>query len=325
MYPLTLLYQFITHIRAYLYQKGYFKRYQPTTLHLINVGNLTVGGTGKTPHVEMLIRHFAPHYRLATLSRGYGRKSKGFKIALPTDTPASIGDEPYQIYQKFASPNLMVTVGEKRVPAVQQLESLSPRPEIVLLDDAFQHMAIKAHHNILLTDYNRLFYQDYPFPSGRLREGRQGAQRADIIIVSKCPTNLSQKAQASIKERVKQYASPHVPIFFTALHYQLPPSLPIGERVILLTGIAYAKPLVQYLETVYKIEKHAEFPDHHAYTPADIAKLPPDLPILTTEKDMVKLSQPALAPCLHGRQVYTLPIEVYFLQDEPKFWELLAF
>ncbi len=324
MYLITLLYQFITHIRNYLYDKGYFKTYQPNSPRLINVGNLTVGGTGKTPHVELLIRRFLPTQNLATLSRGYGRKTKGFRIASPTDTPETLGDEPYQMHQKaysLADSRLIITVGEKRVFAVQAIEKLVPKIDLVLLDDAFQHRAIKAHFNLLLTDYNRLFYDDLPFPSGRLREGRQGAKRADAVIVSKCPPNLSIEQQASIKQQVLRYAKPKTPVFFTSLRYELP--LPAGTRVSLLTGIARAKPMLQYLKTIYEIDKHFEFPDHHAYTEADIAQITTLYPILTTEKDWTKLSQPAFSACLRGRQVLTLPIEVYFLKDEAFFWELL--
>jgi len=321
MYIFTLLYQFITQIRNYLYDKGYFKTYQPDAPRLINVGNLTVGGTGKTPHVEMLIRLLAPNYRLATLSRGYGRKTKGFRIAQTTDTPETLGDEPYQMYQKFALDSINIVVGEKRAPAVQKIAELIPSVEVILLDDAFQHRAIHAHCNILLTDYNRLFYKDFPFPSGRLRESRQGAKRADAIIVSKCPPDLPTNAQESIKKQIQRYAKLETPIFFTSLRYKLP--LPKGEKITLLTGIAHAQPLLNYLKEIYQVEKHWQFPDHHHYKPKDLAQIKSTFPIITTEKDWVKLSQPYLTTALAGKQVYTLPIEVYFLHGKSHFETLI--
>ncbi|TAE18031.1 MAG: tetraacyldisaccharide 4'-kinase [Bacteroidetes bacterium] len=316
LYPFTLLYGGITQARNALYDAQVFAHYQPSTPRLLNVGNLTVGGTGKTPHVEMFIRGLASSYKIATLSRGYGRKTKGFRIAQPTDSPATLGDEPYQIYQKFAE-QVLVTVGEKRALAVQALEKLHPEIDLVLLDDAYQHRAIQAHGNILLTDYNRLFYNDLPFPAGRLREGRQGAKRADIIIVSKCPPDLPTAQRTEIEKKIRAYAMPETPIFFTSLRYSLP--LPAGESVTLLTGIAHAQPLLRYLQTVYAVEKHWEFPDHYHYLPTDLQKITSS-PILTTEKDFVKLSQPDLAQALAGKQVLTLPIEVYFLEGEARFW-----
>jgi tetraacyldisaccharide 4'-kinase len=316
LFPFTILFEWITRFRHFLYNKGFLKTYQPTQPFLITVGNLTVGGTGKTPHVEMLLRYLSKKYKMATLSRGYGRKTKGFRIAQSTDSPATLGDEPYQMFQKFGQ-NVLVTVGEKRVLAVQALEKITPTIDIVVLDDAFQHRAIKAHKNILVTDFNRMFYNDLPFPSGRMREGRGGATRADIIIVSKCPPDLPEAEQAQICAKIRQYALPETPIFFTSLRYNLP--LPEGAKITLLTGIARAQSLVKDLQKIYTIEKHWEFPDHHDYTILDLEKIKSS-PILTTEKDAVKLSQPALASALAGKQVVILPVEVYFLKDEDKFW-----
>lgn len=329
LYPFTVLYGFITWIRNLLYDLGWFKSYHATSLRVLNVGNLTVGGTGKTPHVEMLIRKFADRYQTVTLSRGYGRQTKGFRIASPADSPATLGDEPYQLYQKFClacpHPKIQVTVGEKRAPAIQKIEALNPKVELVMLDDAFQHRAISAHTNILLTDFGRLFYQDLPFPMGRLREGRQGARRSDVVIVSKCPPTLPAQDRQKIAQHIQRYTRKGTPIFFTSLRYtfQSTSTLPANRASIgLLTGIAQPKPLVDYLQKSYTIQRHWQFADHHAYTSADLQGLE-DLPIFTTEKDWVKLCQPALLPFLAGRQVHVVLIEPFFLEAEEAFWELL--
>lgn len=334
--PFTFLYGLITKVRNLLYDKGYFKTYQPTKPRLINVGNLTVGGTGKTPHVEMLIRYFSDTYKLATLSRGYGRKTKGFRIAQGDDTPATLGDEPFQLYEKFKKQALKaVTVGEKRANAIQQIEKTLPEIDIVLLDDAFQHRAIKAHCNILVTDFGRLFYKDVPFPAGRLREGRQGAKRADVVIVSKCPPDLPAQKQQEIQNQIAQYTQPNTPIFFTALRYSTQKPLSPTENnlasldtapfpaITLLTGIAHTKPLLTYIATKGLIGQHLNFPDHHYYTWADLEKISHQT-ILTTEKDWVKLSQPDLLPFWNGRQVYVILIEAYFLNQEADFWQFIT-
>ncbi|NJL11929.1 MAG: tetraacyldisaccharide 4'-kinase [Microscillaceae bacterium] len=220
MYPLTFLYCTITSIRNYLYDRGYWKSFS-FDLPVISVGNLTVGGTGKTPHIEYLIRFLQAQYELSTLSRGYGRKSRGFRLAQPHDNAQSLGDEPFQLYQKFGT-RIGVAVGEDRVAAIPHLLQERPQTQIVLLDDAFQHRPIAPQLNILLTDYGRLFYQDFPFPSGRLRESRRGARRADVIIVSKCSASLSEAEKTRIQENIGAYARKDVPVFFTTIAYESP-------------------------------------------------------------------------------------------------------
>ncbi len=321
-YPLSSLYGFITAVRNKLYDKGFWRVYQPTRPRIINVGNLTVGGTGKTPHVEMLIRHFLPTHKVATLSRGYGRKTKGFRVAQPLDLPATLGDEPFQMYQKFG--DIPITVGEKRAPALEKIQAIYPEVEVVLLDDAFQHRAVKAHANILLTDFGRLFYEDVPFPVGRLREGRQGAKRADAVIVTKCPPDLPAQERLRISAHIQRYTLKDTPVFFTAFRYSCAQKLPTkGQKINVLTALANPTPFLKYLETDYIIQKHQDFPDHHAYTLADVEKLE-NLPTFTTEKDWVKLSQPEFAPFWVGRQVYVIVIEPYFLENAQAFWDFLA-
>jgi tetraacyldisaccharide 4'-kinase len=188
LWPISLLYGIITSLRNYVYRLGFKKIYQ-SAIYTINVGNLTVGGTGKTPHIEYLVNLLQNRYQLATLSRGYSRKSKGFKQATPHATAADIGDEPLQLYQKFGK-SVPVFVCEKRAIGLQTIEEIAAAPQIILLDDAFQHRAITPHLNLLLTDYGRLFYKDYLLPTGLLRESRQEAKRAQAVVVSKCPEEL---------------------------------------------------------------------------------------------------------------------------------------
>lgn len=182
--PFTLLYQSITSIRNKLYDSG---KWHSATFNLpvINVGNLNVGGSGKTPHIEYIIALLRSQYKIATLSRGYGRKTKGFLIASESSSVTEIGDEPAQIKDKF--PDIIVSVGEDRLLAIPQLLRKYPDTDVILLDDAFQHRSVRPGLNILLTTFDKPFYEDHVLPLGRLRESPQGYKRADIIIVTKCP------------------------------------------------------------------------------------------------------------------------------------------
>ncbi|WP_332367845.1 tetraacyldisaccharide 4'-kinase [Spirosoma telluris] len=187
--PLSGLYGLVLDVRNWLYDSYLLKSIRPS-VYSIGVGNLTVGGTGKTPMIEFLIKRYAflVTNRLAetaTLSRGYGRLTRGFRNANDTDTAETIGDEPLQLYRKFGT-HVRVCVGERRADAIQKIQEIHPETKRILLDDAFQHRAVRPHLNILLMDYNRPFYDDYPFPAGRLRERRKGANRADVVVVTKC-------------------------------------------------------------------------------------------------------------------------------------------
>jgi tetraacyldisaccharide 4'-kinase len=286
------------------------------------VGNLTVGGTGKTPHVEYLIRLLKDHMPLATLSRGYGRQTKGFIIADEQASASTVGDEPMQFFRKFGS-QVGVVVGEKRVPAIQRIIQIYPQTEAILLDDAFQHRAVSPSFSILLSDYNRPFYQDYTLPSGRLRESRTGARRADMIIVSKCPDHLKDTEQAAITNRIGKYSRTGVPVYFTGIHYGKP--LPyyihstFAPRILLVSGLANPLPLEKYVQSTYQLLHHIVFKDHHAYTSQDVLHIQESFyqhkadVILTTEKDYVKLVQPALKSLVATLPFYYLPIEVCFL------------
>lgn len=338
LYPFTLIYQGITDFRNHLYQIGSKKSFS-FEVFVINVGNLTVGGTGKTPHVEYLIRMLKDQYPLATLSRGYGRKSKGFILADDSANASLIGDEPMQFYHKFSA-EVGIAVGEERAFAIPHILFERPKTKVILLDDAFQHRAVTPTCNILLTDYERLFYQDFPFPSGRLRESRYGARRADIVIVSKCPENLSHDQKEGIRDQIYQYTKTNTPIFFTGIRYaplqpaifgKIPSDQPITREtsVVLFSGIARHRGLEKYVKEQFREVTHLKFADHHHYQQKDLEKIirvwqQADYAskiILTTEKDYVKLiPKSALFSQI---PLYYLPIEIYFQGEEDLFNSLI--
>jgi tetraacyldisaccharide 4'-kinase len=334
LFPLTLIYRTITDFRNHLYNIAYKKSFR-FEIPTINVGNLTVGGTGKTPHVEYLIRFLKNQFQIATLSRGYGRKSQGFLIASESADYQLIGDEPMQFYWKFKT-EISVAVGEERALAIPQILFERPQTNLIILDDAFQHRAVNPQLNILLTDYQRLFYKDYPFPSGRLRESRYGAKRADVVIVSKCPANLSINQQADIQSFIKKYTRPDTPIFFSGIRYGKPQavfgaqvlnSFTEYQNIVLFSGIAQPQIFENHLRQQVRIVKHYIFRDHYTYQSQDVQKIldfyhslpQPDKILLTTEKDAVKLIQPALRAVFAEQEVYYLPIEIYFLNREAEF------
>ena len=212
LFPLAILYGFITTVRNYLYDKGILPSHS-FNIPVIAVGNLSVGGTGKTPQIEYLIRLLSPQYRVATLSRGYKRQSKGFVLADANTNAEILGDEPFQYFQKF--PQIQVAGDADRCNGITQLLAQKEKPEVILLDDAFQHRKVNAGFYILLTSYGDLFCDDYMLPTGNLRESRNGAKRANVIVVTKCPSDLSEHEQQSIKQRIAS----EVPIFFSFVDY----------------------------------------------------------------------------------------------------------
>ncbi len=262
---------------------------------------------------------------LATLSRGYGRKTTGFRVASDADTADTIGDEPRQLYRKF-NPAIRVCVGERRVEALESLLELYPETKRVLLDDAFQHRPLAPHVSILLMDYNRPFYNDRPFPGGRLRERRKGARRADVLVVTKCPLTLPVAEQTHIANRIRPYTRPDIPIFFAGLVYEAPVSFARGQSVttlravVLVSGLGNATPLEQYVRQHYHLVRHARFADHHPYTRPTLEQLVTDLPadtvLLTTEKDWVKLDA-LLTPAERATwPLYYLPVAMQFLAGQ---------
>ncbi|MFE3870944.1 tetraacyldisaccharide 4'-kinase [Flavobacterium sp. ZS1P70] len=313
LFPFAILYGIITSIRNFLFDKGILKSYS-FDLPVIAVGNLSVGGTGKTPQIEYLIRLLADKYKVATLSRGYKRQSEGFILAEASSNAAILGDEPFQFFQKFK--NIQVSVDANRKNGIEQLLSLPEKPEVILLDDAFQHRKVKAGFHILLTSYGDLYSDDFMLPTGNLRESRSGAKRANVIIVTKCPFNLSLDKQDDISNRLKVSANQE--LYFTFIAYD---NFIYGENrkinvneiqaaaKLLVAGIAKPEPFFAYLQDTNDV--CLSFPDHHNFTDKDILEiknLAQNNIIITTEKDYVRLQG-----SLPSDQLFYLPIQSSFI------------
>lgn len=319
LFPFAILYGFITSFRNFLFDKGVLKSYS-FDLPIIAVGNLSVGGTGKTPQIEYLIRLLSDKYKVATLSRGYKRKSEGFVLADENVNAEILGDEPFQFYQKF--PNVQVAVDANRKNGIEQLLSGNVKPEIILLDDAFQHRKVKAGFYILLTAYNDLYADDYILPTGNLRESRDGANRANIVIVTKCPANLSLGEQASIKSKLK--LNQNQELYFTFIDYdstvfsevkQLRVSDIKNVDKLLLAGIAKPEPFFNHLKK--ENDEVLTFPDHHPFSEKDILDIKNKAKnniIITTEKDYVRLKGQ-----LPKEQLFYLPIKSSFISNSEGF------
>ncbi|WP_336065272.1 tetraacyldisaccharide 4'-kinase [Mesoflavibacter sp. CH_XMU1404-2] len=315
LFPFVPIYFLVTWFRNLAYDKGWFKS-TSYDFPIICVGNLSAGGTGKTPMVEYLIRLLKDETNLATLSRGYGRKTKGFLLAENNITATELGDEPFQFYHKFKD-EITVAVDEDRQHGIATLRALKTKPEVVILDDAFQHRKVKAGYNILLTTYNNLYVDDFVLPTGNLREPKKGAKRANIIVVTKCPEFLSQNDKEAIVLKLKPKVYQHV--FFSHISYNdsvLNETQKVGLKALksftLVTGIANAKPLVNYLKSQQLDFNHIEFKDHHNFTADDVKKLSKLERIVTTEKDYMRLKNEAV---LKGK-LYFLPIKTVIDNSE---------
>ncbi|MCB0461541.1 MAG: tetraacyldisaccharide 4'-kinase [Flavobacteriaceae bacterium] len=313
--PTVPVYQGITWLRNYCFDNDILKS-KSYNFPVICVGNLSVGGTGKTPMIEYLIQLLKEDYYVGTLSRGYRRETKGFLLADDTATAKTVGDEPFQFYQKFSE--IIVSVGEDRQLAIEQLLQLEKSPEVLLLDDAFQHRKVQAGLNILLTSYNDLYVNDMVLPTGNLREPKSGAKRADLIIVTKCPENISVKEQEKIKDELK--IKSHQQLFFSSISYaneiiSKEKGMDLEELknkpFTLVTGIANPMPLVDYLNKKGFNFNHEAYKDHHDFTASDISKLEKMELVLTTEKDYVRLKD-----ALKGNNVFYLPIASKILNAE---------
>jgi len=327
--PFAALYAVITAVRNRLYDL----KLKPSVrfdLPVIGVGNLAVGGTGKTPMIEHLVRTFQSDYVIATLSRGYGRATKGVRIANNHDTALTLGDEPFQLYKKFGK-KIIVAVGEERALAIPNILHQFPDIQIILLDDAFQHRAVTPSMNIMLTDCNNLFYRDFLMPAGRLRESGNGARRADVIVVTKCAHDISEEQMMEIEVNIRKFNS--CPVFFTKVRYGEPALIgkhqALDGNVVLVSGIANHKPLEEFVAANYTLMKHVSYADHHAYTLADVRGLldiiiaHPDWCVLTTEKDKVKLEAPEFRELVARIPLFYLPIEIEFIKNGKDFDEMV--
>jgi len=324
LFPFSILYGEIVEIRNKAFEKGMLSSNSFLTPTIV-VGNLNVGGTGKSPQIEYLIR-LLKGYSLAVLSRGYKRKSKGFQLADKSSTVSQIGDEPLQFYRKFE--NIIVAVDTDRSNGIRQLEKLKKPLDIILLDDAFQHRKVKGGLNILLTSFGDLYADDFVLPTGNLREKRKGAERANIIIVTKCPDDLTKKRQSEII--LKLNIEPRQSVYFSTIEYHhsvisSKNKISISElsayKVLLVTGIANGDPLVNFLKEKNIDCKHLKFPDHHDFTELDKEKIMDTFDhidsvkkiLLTTEKDYVRSFSN------HNKEFYYVPIQTKILEKEEEF------
>ncbi|WP_372937034.1 tetraacyldisaccharide 4'-kinase [Seonamhaeicola sp.] len=314
-FPIVPIYYMVTSLRNKLYDRG-IKKSVSYTFPVICVGNLSVGGTGKTPMIEYLINLLKNDYKIATLSRGYKRKTDGFQLADKSANADTIGDEPYQFYYKFKD-DILVAVDADRNNGIKNLISSKVAPEIILLDDAFQHRKVKAGFNILLTTYKNPYFNDFVLPTGNLREPRIGAERANIIVVTKCPDNLSETEKHNVLKKIKP--KKHQQVFFSSISYSDKVfsesntiELSSLKQFTLLTGIANANPLVNYLKNIGLNFKHLNFSDHHNFTQNEVEDLTKEALIITTEKDFMRLKE---YPSLQNK-VYYLPIKTTIENEE---------
>lgn len=318
LYPFALIYNGVTKVRNRLFDRGTLPSFNPR-IPTVVVGNLNVGGSGKTPMVEFLIESFADQYRTVTLSRGYGRKTKGFLLASQNTNPEQIGDEPFQIFSKYRE-KIQVVVGERRVDAAKEILKQLPETQLLLLDDAFQHRYIDADVKILLTTYQQPFFEDHVLPAGTLRESRSGASRADIVVVTKCPDGLDGPQKERFSQQISRYTAAKV--MFAGLGYGHPKRVFGGneyipdKKVIVMSGIADNSLFLAEAKRRYSVVEVLDFPDHHAYSTGDIAKLGHlskrhgDAMVLTTEKDAVKLKSPAFREYLAEIPIFALPVKI---------------
>ncbi len=319
--PFSALYGLVVSLRRQLYSCG-LRSSRRSTLPVICVGNITVGGTGKTPLIELLLSLLAER-RTAVVSRGYGRKTKGQRLVDTADTAEQVGDEPLQIKRHF--PQTTVIVNADRNEAIKLLES-ARSTDVVLMDDGLQHLSTSPSLRIVVCDYARPFWQDHLLPAGNLRECPSTLSHADIVLINKCPTNLSQAEADNITEHIGLYTT--APTFFSVIDYDSPKlvrgsAVSNSDNIIALCGIGRSRPFFEAVEAQYANVVRLDYPDHHAYTPSDIQKIVSltrdgQLPIICTEKDLTRL------PDLQGNTVYTLPIKLRILFDtESKFNSLI--
>lgn len=289
--PFSWLYAAVMDVRNWMFNCGWLheRRFEIPT---ISIGNLSVGGTGKTPHTEWLVEHLMKEgLRVATLSRGYGRKTRGYVEATEDSCALEVGDEPLQMFRRFKG-NVAVAVCEDRCQGITQLQQRHTELDVIILDDAFQHRYVRPAVRVLLTEYSRPYYADHVLPWGRLREKRKGASRADVIIVTKCPLSLTKKTQTAIRERLSPQG--HQQVFFTAMQYAPLEMCEEGEKIAVVVGIANPQPLIEHLrDSGYHIVEELIFGDHHNFKEKDLARIERAAVsaehIVTTAKDFARI------------------------------------
>jgi tetraacyldisaccharide 4'-kinase len=335
--PIAVLYGLVVSLRNKMYDWGVFDAIS-FSIPVISVGNITVGGTGKSPHIEYIIELISHKYQTATLSRGYKRATRGFRLASANSNAKEIGDEPFQFKSKY--PQLEVCVAEERMTAIPQLLQKKPFVEVILLDDAFQHRTVKPGLSILLSDFDRLYTNDFIMPFGLLRESRKAAKRAEIIIITKCSPNLSDTARIKIENEIKPLS--YQTLYFSAIQYKqlyaLYPNeaqLNIDTEILLVTGIANPLPLLQHLKKIYKKVHPLSFKDHHYFTFDDLSEIKEAFDhlsaqnkiIVTTEKDASRLMllQEKIIALKLPFYAQSIGIEILFDAKEKLDTEILEF
>lgn len=328
--PFSLVFKAVTHFRNHLYDIGARRSFNFDGLMTIGVGNLSMGGTGKTPVTEYLVQLLKSEFIVASLSRGYGRKTKGLRILTDMDSAVTAGDEPVQLFRKFGK-EINVVVSEDRILAIPALMNEVSHADIVILDDAFQHRRLRTDLSILLTKFEAPFFNDFLFPVGWLRESRTGARRADVLIITKCPSGIDAEIMTQISNKSSKYTG-DIPIFFTRYRYNNP--VPFGNRntisrtIILVTGIAQSDLLLRHCKDCFNVIHHFRFSDHHEYTLSDLREIShslsnEDCSLLTTEKDMVRLSAFSTDRLIGELPWFYLPVEIEFLDREAEFRSLI--
>jgi tetraacyldisaccharide 4'-kinase len=341
LYPVSFIYGFITGFRNFLYDHGIIS----TTVFpvpVICVGNITVGGTGKTPHTEYLVDLLGKNFKVATLSRGYKRKTNDFRIASLSSTVSEIGDEPMQIFRKF--PKTLVAVDKKRVNGMRKILDMSSDTDVIILDDAFQHRSLTPGFSILLSDFDRPIMKDHMLPYGNLREDKSNMRRADIILITKCPKNLNAIERRLIVKEIQK--APYQNLYFTSLSYKVP--LPVfgsnekdesyfdltkcaGCGIVLITGVANPKPLGEYLQKFFSEITVLTYPDHYSYRDKDIVSIITAFNslssssrfIMTTEKDAVRLREFTNMEESVKSAMFYVPIGITFLNDDKQEFDKL--
>lgn len=326
LFPIALLYGTIVWLRNKLYDAGFISSIQ-FSVPVISVGNLSTGGTGKTPHIEYLIRLLQYEYRVATMSRGYKRRTQGFYLANEGTDARTIGDEPMQFHHKF--PEVVVSVCEDRMTGIPRLLGERHDIDVVLLDDAFQHRSVKPGLNILIIDFAKPFYKDFILPFGSLRESRKAYKRADMIVVSKCPSQISEAVQQDMITRINPL--PHQRVFFSTIAYEAMTDFFTGEpflftgkpNVVMVSGIAKPEPMLQHLRSIAQDVHLLRYPDHHYFTEANFEEIKqtlagwdvPDKIIVTTEKDATRLAIHREELAGWNIRIAVLPVAIQFIKD----------
>ncbi len=341
LYPVSLVYGMVTGIRNFLYNSELL-RSESFPVPVICIGNITIGGTGKTPHAEYLIDLLSREFKVAVLSRGYKRNTKDFRIVTSSSTVAESGDEPLQIAKKY--PGVLVTVERNRVKGVRKIMELKPETEVIILDDGFQHRRLTPGFSILLSDFNRPMPEDNLIPFGSLRESVSNIRRADVILITKTPPSISPIERRLIVTKTDKF--PYQDLYFTAIKYEQP--VPVFSDIpgrfdlewnsfsdngaVLVTGIANPDPLTEHLKRTFSTVVHITFPDHHDFTEEDIQKISnawnelktPVRYIITTEKDAMKLNVFSNIAGELKSAFYYIPIGIGFLNDDKEEFDKLV-